>query len=248
MNKLIIALALLSTTAYMAADWSKGQWSHGDKSGWDKSGWDKSVDKSGDKSSWKKSPQEMARLIKHLQKQTIMQPPRLMKKWNDFRADAIKTVAGEVARQILPQIDCPVKRAKYKKLVETMVSLAHQFRNLPVPARPFKISLENLPMLLALKGRFMALKALQLMSVAKQTGAQALLKKAQFKLHLAKKIKQALQLLGHGAFAYDKMASMKTGMKADMKARMHDDYDFDYGNGTSDTGKPMYFIIEENSN
>jgi hypothetical protein len=219
MKKLLIVCALLSTTAYMAANWDKGQWGYGDKSG------------------WRKSPQEMAHLIKYLQKQTFMQPPELLKKWNDFRAEAIKTVAGEVARQILPQIDCPVKRAQYQKLVKTMLNLAHQFKTLPIPAHPFKIRLDNLPELLALKGRFMALKALQLMTIAKQTGAKALLKKAQFKLHLAEKIKQALQLLDHGAFAYGKKAGMKTGM--------YDNYGFEYGNDNGDTGEPMYIIVEE---
>ena len=228
-NLFITTILLLSTTAYMAADWSKGQWGH-----WDKSGWEK-------KSGLHKSPEAMARLIEYLQKQTITQPRGLIKKWHRLHADKLKLGAKEIAHQVIPQIDCPIKRAKYKKLVKTMFALAAQLKNLPVPDQPIKISLANKKAWLALKGREAALSALQLMVVAKQTGAKELLKKAQYKLKWAEKIRQALQLVKDNTepTAYgesiDEIAD-SNGITQDTDTR-----DID----TRDNEEAVYFVVQE---
>lgn len=138
---------------------------------------------------------EMRDMISKLSSESIIEPADLMKKWQNLEAKKLLLGAQEDAA-IVQQLQDPVLKARYEKIVASKKALAQQLNELPVPQQTITKSLKNMAEWKKIAAEAKLLTSEQLQTVATQTNKPFLLKIAEKKAKKARKILDALASSG----------------------------------------------------
>jgi uncharacterized membrane protein len=138
-----------------------------------------------------KAPEKIAQFVHKVQDESITQPPGLMRKWHDLKAQMLSLGAQEL-QKVAAQLQNPEEKAAYLQAAKDIKRAAVSIKNLPIPEQRVIKSLENLPEWMKLRAKKKWLMAQQWKVASRQLGYPMLRKKAR---HVERKAKALLRAL-----------------------------------------------------